>query len=105
MLNLAPDRLFVDKSSFTLHPSVIKQRPRRLRLNPALRRMVRETALAPDDFIYPLFVTHGQQIHNEISSMPGVYQWSIDLLSQEAESIARLEIPAVILFGLPAHKD
>jgi len=66
---------------------------------------VRETALAPDDFIYPLFVTHGQQVHNEISSMPGVYQWSIDLLAQEAESIAKLEIPAVILFGLPAQKD
>ncbi len=55
-------------------------RPRRLRLNPALRRMVRETTLAPDDFIYPLFVMHGQHVRNEIGSMPGVYQWSIDRL-------------------------
>jgi porphobilinogen synthase len=80
-------------------------RPRRLRLNPALRRMVRETTLAPDDFVYPLFVTHGRQVRHEIGSMPGVYQWSIDLLAQEAESIAGLGIPAVILFGLPAQKD
>jgi len=80
-------------------------RPRRLRLNPALRRMVRETTLAPDDFIYPLFVTHGRQVHHEIGSMPGVYQWSIDRLAQEAEAIAKLQIPAVILFGLPAQKD
>src|SRR5512141_557528 len=80
-------------------------RPRRLRLNHALRRMVRETPLAPDDFIYPLFATHGKQVRNEIGSMPGVYQWSIDLLAQEAEAIAQLQIPAVILFGLPAQKD
>src|SRR5512143_3792363 len=104
MLKLAPDRL-VDASSFILHPTSFKQRPRRLRLNPALRRMVRETALAPDDFIYPLFVTHGQQVRNEIGSMPGVYQWSIDLLAQEAAAIAQLQIPAVILFGLPEQKD
>ena len=57
MLNLAPDRL-VDTSSLIPHPSSFKQRPRRLRMNPGLRRMVRETTLAPDDFIYPLFVTH-----------------------------------------------
>jgi porphobilinogen synthase len=67
--------------------------------------MVRETTLLPDDFVYPLFVNHGQRVHNEIGSMPGVYQWSIDLLAQEAESIAKLEVPAVILFGLPAQKD
>ncbi len=80
-------------------------RPRRLRLNPTLRRMVRETTLAPDDFIYPLFVTHGRHVKNEINSMPGVYQWSIDQLAREAEAIAKLGIPAVILFGLPAAKD
>jgi porphobilinogen synthase len=80
-------------------------RPRRLRLKPALRSMVRETQLALDDFIYPLFVMHGSHVQNEISSMPGVYQWSIDRLARETESIAELGIPAVILFGLPAEKD
>ena len=80
-------------------------RPRRLRLNPKIRAMVRETTLAPDDFIYPLFITHGRGVKNEISSMPGVYQWSPDLLAREAESIAALGIPAVLLFGLPAAKD
>lgn len=80
-------------------------RPRRLRQNPALRSMVRETELRPNDFIYPLFVRHGQKIKNEISSMPGVYQWSPDLLAGEVEAIAKLGIPAVLLFGLPAEKD
>ena len=60
---------------------------------------------SPDDFIYPLFVTHGKNVKNEISSMPGVYQWSPDQLAREAESIAKLGIPAVILFGLPEEKD
>jgi porphobilinogen synthase len=67
--------------------------------------MIRETVLSPNDFIYPLFIRHGRNIHQEISSMPGQYQWSIDLLPAEAESIAELDIPAVILFGLPAEKD
>jgi porphobilinogen synthase len=67
--------------------------------------MVRETALSPDDFIYPLFVTHGRDVQHEISSMPGNYQWSLDRLPAEAESIGALGIPAVILFGLPAAKD
>jgi len=67
--------------------------------------MVRETLLASDDFIYPLFVVHGDNVQNEISSMPGVYQWSINQLACEAESIAKLGIPAVILFGVPAEKD
>jgi porphobilinogen synthase len=96
-------------SSITNQKSEIKNRqsirPRRLRLNPAIRRMMRETQLAVDDFIYPLFITHGNHVKNEIGSMPGVYQWSIDQLAREAESIAQLGIPAVILFGLPAQKD
>ncbi len=58
-------------------------RPRRLRLNPSIRAMVRETQLAPVDFIYPLFVTHGHNVKNEISSMPGVFQWSPDRLAHE----------------------
>jgi len=80
-------------------------RPRRLRLSNGLRRMVRETELSPADFIYPLFVTHGQNVRHEISSMPGVYQLSPDQLAREAEEIFRLDIPAVILFGIPESKD
>jgi porphobilinogen synthase len=81
------------------------KRPRRLRLNAGMRRLVRETSLGADDFVYPLFVTHGTGVKKEICSMPGVYQWSIDALAREAESIASLGIPAVMLFGLPASKD
>jgi porphobilinogen synthase len=81
------------------------KRPRRLRLNAGIRRMVRETRLSVDDFVYPLFVAHGKGVRNEIPSMPGVFQWSIDNLAREAESIASLGIPAVLLFGLPAQKD
>jgi porphobilinogen synthase len=80
-------------------------RPRRLRLNSQLRAMVRETRLTPGDFIYPLFVTHGHNVQNEVKSMPGVYQWSPDLLARQTEAAAALGIPAVLLFGLPAHKD
>jgi porphobilinogen synthase len=80
-------------------------RPRRLRISSALRRMVRETSLSPDDFIYPLFVTHGEGVRNEVPSMPGVYQLSIDQLAREVETVATHGIPAVILFGIPAEKD
>jgi porphobilinogen synthase len=81
------------------------ERPRRLRLNAGIRRMVRETELSPSDFILPLFVTHGTKVKREISSMPGVFQWSVDLLGREIEEIASLGIPAVVLFGIPASKD
>jgi porphobilinogen synthase len=84
---------------------VPKARPRRLRLSAGLRRMMKETVLSPSDFIYPLFVTHGTGVRKEISSMPGVFQWSPDLLSREVEEIANLGIPAVLLFGIPAVKD
>ena len=80
-------------------------RPRRLRLTPALRNMVRETILTPNDFIVPLFVRHGEGIKTEISSMPGQYQWTVDLLGAEAREISALGIPAVILFGIPDEKD
>jgi porphobilinogen synthase len=80
-------------------------RPRRLRLSAPLRAMVRETELNAQDFIYPLFVRPGRGIQNEISSMPGVFQWSVDQLPAEAESIAGLGIPAVVLFGIPSEKD
>jgi porphobilinogen synthase len=67
--------------------------------------MVRETELNPKDFIYPMFVRAGVEIEREIRSMPGVYQWPVERLRGEAEAIARLGIPAVILFGIPATKD
>ncbi len=81
------------------------QRLRRLRKTEPLRRMVRETTLDVDDFIYPLFVTHGAHIKNEIPSMPGNYHLSLDELPKEIEEIAELGIPGVLLFGLPAAKD
>ncbi len=80
-------------------------RPRRLRKNETLRRMVRETKLSPDDFIYPLFVCPGRKVRKEISSMPGVAQLSVDLAVEEAREAHGLGIPAVILFGIPRKKD
>ncbi|MEJ2210911.1 MAG: porphobilinogen synthase [Anaerolineae bacterium] len=82
-----------------------RTRPRRLRCSPNFRDLMRETWLRAEDLIYPLFVVHGQDVKREISSMPGNYHWSIDRLAAEAEEIARLGVPAVILFGLPAEKD
>ncbi len=81
------------------------QRPRRLRLSAPIRAMVRETTLSPSNFIYPLFITHGQGVRKPISSMPGVFQLSVDQLAAEAEDIVSLDIPAVILFGIPKEKD
>ncbi|MDE0464500.1 MAG: porphobilinogen synthase [Caldilineaceae bacterium] len=80
-------------------------RPRRMRISPALRRMVRETALSPADFIYPLFVRHGREERRPIASMPGQFQLSVDELAREAESVLELGIPAVLLFGIPEEKD
>jgi len=80
-------------------------RPRRLRSNENIRRMVRETKLSPDDFIYPLFVTHGKGVKKEISSMPGNFQQSIDHIVKDCEEVMALGIPAVLLFGIPEHKD
>ena len=80
-------------------------RPRRLRRTAALRGMVRETVLLPEDFIYPLFVTEGEGVVRPISSMPGQAQLSVDMLAPEVEEIASLGIPAVLLFGIPALKD
>ncbi|HEX7974363.1 MAG TPA: porphobilinogen synthase, partial [Anaerolineales bacterium] len=86
-------------------PSFPIHRPRRLRQTPALRAMLRETELNPKDFIYPLFVRQGKDLKREIGSMPGVYQWSVDRIAGEAEAAARLGIPALVLFGIPAEKD
>ncbi|MBO9325662.1 MAG: porphobilinogen synthase [Roseiflexus sp.] len=81
------------------------QRPRRLRRTPALRRMVRETTLGVDHLIAPLFVTAGSGIVRPIRSMPGHARLSVDQLDLEISEIAELQIPAVLLFGIPAHKD
>jgi porphobilinogen synthase len=67
--------------------------------------MVRETNLAPADFIYPMFITHGEQVRYEVPSMPGVFQLSVDQLAQEADELSRLGIMGLMLFGLPAAKD
>ncbi len=80
-------------------------RPRRLRITPTMRSLVRETTLSPHDFIYPLFVRDGEDIQRPIRSMPGQYQWSPDLAAREARHIASMGIPAVILFGIPSSKD
>ena len=85
--------------SFPIH------RPRRLRNNNVIRRMVRETSLSPDDLIYPLFVTFGKGVKNKISSMPGCFQMSVDNIVKEAQKAYNLGIPAIILFGIPKHKD
>lgn len=80
-------------------------RPRRLRHTAVLRQMVRETELNPADFIYPLFVRHGENERRPIPSMPGVAQLSVDTAVAEARTAFELGITAVILFGLPAEKD
>ncbi|MDE0214056.1 MAG: porphobilinogen synthase [Deltaproteobacteria bacterium] len=80
-------------------------RPRRLRRTALLRDMVRETALSPRDFIYPLFVCPGRDQVQPVTSMPGVSQLSVDRAAQEAENVWHLGIPGVILFGIPETKD
>jgi len=82
-----------------------KYRPRRLRSNKLLRELVRENHLSVKDLIMPLFVRHGNGIKNEISSMPGNYQFSVDTLIEEVKELASLGIPGVILFGIPSTKD
>jgi porphobilinogen synthase len=80
-------------------------RPRRLRKNENIRRLVRETDLTVDDLIYPIFIEDGNNIKKEIPSMPGIYRWSLDRVDQELEEVVYLGIPAVLLFGIPSHKD
>jgi len=80
-------------------------RLRRTRLNPTLRSLVRETHLHVEDFIYPLFVRTGEGIKTEVSSMPGVYQMSIDEILKECEELKKLGLYAIILFGIPEVKD
>jgi porphobilinogen synthase len=81
------------------------QRPRRLRRNEALRTLVRETHLSTSRFLYPLFVTPGQKVRQEVSSMPGIFQQSVDQIVEECREVEQLGIPGILLFGLPETKD
>ena len=80
-------------------------RPRRLRRNEKLRSMMRETSLEPRNFIYPLFVGPGKDKAQPVSSMPGIAQLTVDRAARECHEVSSLGIPAVILFGIPEHKD
>jgi porphobilinogen synthase len=80
-------------------------RPRRLRRTAALRNMVRETRLGVEGLIYPMFVCPGANVRREVSSMPGIFQQSVDQAVEECREVAGLGIPAIILFGLPEKKD
>ena len=80
-------------------------RHRRLRQTANMRALVRENYIRLEDFIYPIFVIEGQNIKNEISSMPGIYQFSLDRLSEEMDEVVSLGIKSVLLFGIPAEKD
>ncbi len=83
----------------------IKRRPRRLRGTAAIRDLVRETKLSPDDFVQPYFIVHGESVRNAISSLSGQFQLSVDELIKDAEEAHTLGIKAVILFGVPKDKD
>ena len=80
-------------------------RGRRLRISAGIRSIVRENHLLPENLIYPLFVVEGTNIKEEIPSISGQYHFSVDMLEDELDEIVNLGIPAVLLFGLPAHKD
>ena len=85
--------------------SEIIHRPRRLRRNDAIRSLVRETRLAPENFVLPLFVCPGTGVRREISSMPGVFNLSLDELTKEAAAANDMGVSSIILFGLPETKD
>ena len=80
-------------------------RTRRLRKQEGIRRLVKETKLSVDDFVYPLFIEEGENIETEIVSMPGIKRFSLDRISKELDEVVSLNIPAVLLFGIPAVKD
>lgn len=91
-----------DDDSFLLD---LPSRPRRLRANPLIRAMVRETILSPTQFIYPMFICEGKKVRQEVPSMPGIFRQSVDQALKEMEEVVALGVPAVILFGIPAKKD
>ena len=80
-------------------------RTRRLRKSEGIRRLVKETKLSVDDFVYPLFIEEGENIETEIVSMPGIKRYSLDTISKELDEVVALNIPAVLLFGIPSAKD
>jgi len=80
-------------------------RTRRLRKSEGIRRLVQETKISVDDFIYPLFIEEGNNIETEIVSMPGIKRYSLDTISKELDEVVALNIPAVLLFGIPSEKD
>lgn len=80
-------------------------RTRRLRKSEGIRRLVKETKLSVDDFVYPLFIEEGENIETEIVSMPGIKRFSLDRISKELDEVVSLNIPAVLLFGIPTQKD
>ena len=81
------------------------KRFRRLRINETLRNLVQETTITADDFIYPLFVREGSGIKTEVSSMPGVFQMSVDEILKECEYLVSINLKAIILFAIPDVKD
>jgi porphobilinogen synthase len=97
--------MLADEARTSLRAQFPQARPRRLRRTDTLRRMVRETRLSVDRFIYPVFVVPGADVQEEIPSMPGVYHQSIDRVVEDARQVADLGIPAMLLFGLPRTKD
>ena len=80
-------------------------RMRRLRANDAIRSLVRENHIRKEELVYPVFVIEGENIKNPVDSMPGIFQWSIDRFDEELEKILQAGIKAILLFGIPAHKD
>ena len=80
-------------------------RMRRLRASEAMRNLVRETTVNKNDLVYPMFVIEGENIKNPVDSMPGIYQYSIDRMDEELDRVLAAKIPAILLFGIPEHKD
>ena len=80
-------------------------RLRRLRGSGAIRNLARETRLSPTEFVYPMFITHGHGVRDPIGAMPGCFQMSLDIMTEEVGEVTELGIPSVLLFGLPAEKD
>lgn len=81
------------------------KRFRRLRSSEAMRSFVRENRVSVEDLIYPMFVIEGENLKNPVPSMPGIYQYSLDRMGEELERVEKAGIPAILLFGIPAHKD
>ncbi|MGL5415491.1 MAG: porphobilinogen synthase [Clostridium sp.] len=81
------------------------KRGRRLRINESMRSLVRETTLSPSDFIFPIFVVEGENIKSEISSLRGIYHYSVDRLNEVIEEVASLGVKGIMVFGIPEHKD